>query len=362
MSDFGEAMGTAIEGVIVADAIEREAKRGYVFAPVDEHGNFAENACLNCATPLNGSHCHSCGQKAHAHRSLKAIGHDLVHGVLHLDGKLWRTLPLLVTKPGELTRRYIEGERVKFVSPMAMFLFSVFLMFAVFQLTGITTPTSVGSSDAAVVEIDNARDEVRDEIADLEARLDELPANDPERQAVQTELDGAQQAKSALESTRSVMGTTSGGFTPTGDTGWAFLDKINKKWRENPGLMLYKLQANSYKFSWLLIPLSIPFVWLVFAWKRRFQAYDHAVFVTYSLAFMSLLFIVLSVLGALGMPSEIIALTAIFAPPIHIYKQLRRAYGLRRLSALWRLAYLLCFAIVLVVSAFVTILTLLGAF
>ena len=34
---------------------------------------------------------------------------------------------------------------------------------------------------------------------------------------------------------------------------------ILKKWQENPGLMLYKLQANGYKFSWLLIPLSIPF-------------------------------------------------------------------------------------------------------
>ncbi len=33
--------------------------------------------------------------------------------------------------------------------------------------------------------------------------------------------------------------------------------------------MIYKLQANGYKFSWLLIPLSLPFVWLTFVWKRR---------------------------------------------------------------------------------------------
>ena len=56
-----------------------------------------------------------------------------LHGVLHFEGKIWRTLPLLAWKPGELTRRYIDGERARFVSPIALFLFSVFLMFAVAQ-------------------------------------------------------------------------------------------------------------------------------------------------------------------------------------------------------------------------------------
>src|SRR5205085_2215779 len=50
------------------------------------------------------------------------------------------------------------------------------------------------------------------------------------------------------------------------------------KWTANPGLMAYKLQSNTYKFSWLLIPLSVPFVWLLFAWRRRYGPYDHAVF------------------------------------------------------------------------------------
>ena len=81
-----------------------------------------------------GPYCHQCGQPAHVHRSLAAFWHDLAHGVLHFDGKIWRTLPLLAWRPGELTRRYIEGERARFVSPMALFLFSVFLMFAVFTL------------------------------------------------------------------------------------------------------------------------------------------------------------------------------------------------------------------------------------
>lgn len=50
---------------------------------------------------------------------------------------------MLILRSGQLTRRYIEGARVRFVSPMALFLFSVFLMFAVFQIAGVTTPSDL---------------------------------------------------------------------------------------------------------------------------------------------------------------------------------------------------------------------------
>jgi hypothetical protein len=31
---------------------------------------------------LQGDFCHSCGQQAHVHRTLRAFGHDLLHGAL----------------------------------------------------------------------------------------------------------------------------------------------------------------------------------------------------------------------------------------------------------------------------------------
>ncbi len=146
-----------------------------------------------------------------------------------------------------------------------------------------------------------------------------------------------------------------------GGTGWRWLDKGLSKWRTNPGLMLYKLQSNSYKFSWLLIPLSIPFMWLLFVWRRRFRAYDHAIFVTYSIAFMSLLFVVVSLLVKASAPEWTWGLLIAFAPPLHIYKQLRGAYGLSRSGALWRLAMILVF-IAIVATLFLQILLVLGAF
>ncbi len=111
MGDFGEALGTVVEGGLYSRAVEPKRGRDR------QHGHAHESACLNCGTELVGPHCHACGQHAHVHRTIGAFMHDLLHGVLHADGKTLRTLPLLAWKPGELTRRYIEGERARFVQP-----------------------------------------------------------------------------------------------------------------------------------------------------------------------------------------------------------------------------------------------------
>src|SRR4029450_3924633 len=120
-----DAVGDVVTGAAIARAVEPSAGGG------GADGHTHERACLHCGALLAGDYCHACGQHAHIHRTLTAFFHDLLHSVFHFDGKLWRTLPLLAWRPGDLTRRYIEGPRARFVSPMALFLFSVFLMFAV---------------------------------------------------------------------------------------------------------------------------------------------------------------------------------------------------------------------------------------
>lgn len=176
MSGLGESIGTVIEGGLLGRAVEPGAG--------EVAGHAAQSvACLNCGTAYAGHFCPECGQKAHVHRSLAAIGHDIMHGVLHLDGKLWETLPLLAFKPGELTRRYIAGERARFVSPMAMFLFTVFAMFAVFQMVGVTAPTDFaeeftgGNTGNSGVFDRN----IREQIATLEKERADLPAQSQRR-------------------------------------------------------------------------------------------------------------------------------------------------------------------------------------
>ena len=102
MSEIGDAFGTAVEGGLFAKAVGKGSQAQPEHRELED-GHFAEGACLNCGTELIGSHCHSCGQKAHLHRTVGAFVHDLLHGALHIEGKTWTTLPMLALKPGELT-------------------------------------------------------------------------------------------------------------------------------------------------------------------------------------------------------------------------------------------------------------------
>lgn len=325
------AIADAATGAAVARALEPSAGEGHVAA---------QTRCLNCGTFLTGAHCHQCGQAAHVHRNIGAFWHDFLHSVLHFEGKAWRTLPVLAWRPGELTRRYIEGERAQFVSPLALFLFTVFLTFAVFNWVGIGDNAEFNVEEAAAIETEfrgasatidrdlaaaraaiTAARTAGEPTAPLEARLREL-----ERGAALFGLG----ARVAGQETREA-------FTITDmTTGVPFIDEGVAKANENPALTLYKLQTNSYKFSWLLIPLSAPFLWLLFPFSRRFGWYDHLVFVTYSTSFMMLLSVALRLLVVAGVPGgPLLAIGALY-PPFHIYRQLRGAYRCSRFGGVIR--------------------------
>jgi hypothetical protein len=377
-----ESIGEAVTGGLAARAVEPSAGEGE---------GAGREACLNCGAVLVGPHCHRCGQAGHVHRTLTAFWHDLAHSVLHFDGKLWRTLPLLAWRPGELTRRYVAGQRASFVSPMALFLFSVFLMFAVFSTIG--GPVGNGSSfkkerssaeERADARLDFARErsESLQALNDLKAERARLAAASRPTAAVdariqQTEaelalkqrlfdqavalIDGeekreAEEAKADKEAVagpvkKATQAADKGEITVVAgaDSLNEWFTKSYRKAKENPKLLAYKLQTNAYKFSWALIPISVPFLWLLFLHRRRYRryrAYDHTVFVTYSISFMSLGVIALSFLRFLGVADGFALLAMTFIPPIHIYRQLRGAYELSRWSALWRTLVLINFAFI----------------
>jgi|SRR5579884_438934 len=336
-----EAIGDAITGGVVGRAVEPQA------GEADGHSHEAN--CLNCGARLEGPYCHECGQHAHVHRTLSAFFHDFAHGVLHFEGKIFRTIPLLAWKPGELTRRYIDGQRASFVSPIALFLFSVFLMFAVVGLTSNTTRAAAEASASAAKEI--AKDQRKLSILQSQRATSTGPVAaklDDKIKDLNSEITALQAVKAGkVDASIHFADDFLGGFS----------DQFNEA-AKNPELLFYKLKTNAYKFSWALIPISVPFVWLLFPFSRRFRLYDHTVFVTYSLCFMMLL---LAASSLIGLVSESIASLAWFVPPFHMYRQLRGTYTLSKGGAIWRTALLTIFAFI-AISLFASLLFALGAF
>lgn len=346
-----DAAGDAITGAMIAHAVEP--------GHGEPHHGHGHGACLNCGAALSGAYCAQCGQSAHLHRSFGAIGHDLAHGVLHFEGRIWRTLPELALRPGHLTRRYIHGERAKFVSPFALFLFTAFLLYAVFSLTSGHGAKSemVQMEPDEIAELRAEQAQADATIAKVETKLKGPGLNAAQRQSIQEQLDEARAERRAL----TIASNISGALTGDGMNGGVAktVGSVISAAAENPEFAYYKLKANAYKFSWTLILFSIPFVWLLFPFSRRFKMYDHAIYVTYSIAFMSLLFSLSMLLSAVHVTSAIVTAALLLFAAWHMYAQLRHAYGLGRAGALIRLPFLYMFACI-ALALFFTLLVMMG--
>lgn len=372
MSAGGEAAGDVLTGGVIARTVEGASNA----AGVRQNGSH-QHTCLNCGSDITGAYCSNCGQSAHVHRSLVSLGHDILHGVFHFEGKLWQTLPELFLRPGRLTRRYIDGERAKFVSPMALFLFTVFFMFAIFAVTG---GALVGNTTIDKNAIRQARVEwqtgpleaTQEEMAEIREELN-TPDLTPERRAALAEnlrqLEASRKVMQALQTGQledigrldeefEAAAAQAGDTTPK-TPGELKLERGIKQVTENPELLLYKLKTNGYKFSWALIPMSVPFLWLLFFWRRDVHMYDHAVFATYSITFMMMLLILLSIAAAVGVSGGWLAVIFGIAAPWHLSRHLRGTYRLSR-SGTWLRMFFLGISIIIVITLFTVLLFIIG--
>jgi len=114
-------------------------------------------ACRNCGTPAPLNFCPACGQETTLHPpTLGEFLHEFVGHYVALEGSLWRTLGLLLCRPGRLTREYLDGRRRRYVLPLRLYLTASFLFFLVLKLVaGTITPgmkVLVDGRDMAVAE------------------------------------------------------------------------------------------------------------------------------------------------------------------------------------------------------------------
>jgi len=113
----GELEAAAADSI--TDAFRPRNKR-----PFDRQGE----PCANCAAPLEGWYCYSCGQNADTHhRTILHLIWEAIEGMFHLDGRLARTLPLMFFRPGVLAKDYMEGRIARHVPPFRTFLVALLL-------------------------------------------------------------------------------------------------------------------------------------------------------------------------------------------------------------------------------------------
>ena len=90
-------------------------------ATESEASSFGE--CGNCHTALTGPYCSQCGEKkfSPADYSVKHLAEEVLGEFTHFDTKFLRTLKVLFTKPGEISRAYFHGGRSRYTKPLTLF-------------------------------------------------------------------------------------------------------------------------------------------------------------------------------------------------------------------------------------------------
>ena len=102
------------------------------------------DVCMNCQTELYGRFCADCGQPRQTRiRSFGSLIMDFIESTFNYDSRLFRTIPLLLLKPGKLTNEYLQGHRMRYVPPLRMYLVISLIFFLIMSWGESSSPTNI---------------------------------------------------------------------------------------------------------------------------------------------------------------------------------------------------------------------------
>ena len=114
----------------------------------------SSSICTNCSEPLPGQadFCPVCGQSIKViTRPWREVFGELLKDLFDIDGRMLLSVRLLMTRPGFLSKEYINGRRLSYTSPVRMYLIISLVFFFVLPLI---LPDSTVSSSTREVSVD----------------------------------------------------------------------------------------------------------------------------------------------------------------------------------------------------------------
>ncbi len=273
---------------------------GFVRSLPGKHSLPPGSPCPNCATPLQGPWCYVCGQSGEDyHRSIVRLAGEVVEGLLHMDGRLWRTIPDLLFRPGRLTRSYLEGHRAPQIPPLRLFLV---VLLGIFLIGGITGGTKLGHVSSTTT------------VTDSHGKVLHLASVGPQS------LDqlSPQERNALIDKVHVNLGSDK----PDAAASQWLRDRI-KKTLADPERFQLILEQWSERFAILMLPISALILSILFVFQRRFYLFDHTIFSLHSLSAMGLVAIVGMILSLLiGDWAALLFLPA----PVHLFAHMRGVY------------------------------------
>jgi len=106
---------------------------------------------------LTGPYCSQCGQRdIDYHQSIGTVFRDFLDSFLAFDGKVIQTLWLLLSRPGELTLRFLQGQQIRFLNPIRVYVSVSLVFFLVLHFAKPASTVLVLKGDSPAGHYDNA--------------------------------------------------------------------------------------------------------------------------------------------------------------------------------------------------------------
>lgn len=255
------------------------------------------SACANCGAPFvpeRRRFCPECGQETRIQPPrLMEFLQQFGGAYFSTEGALWRTLKLLLFKPGELTVRYLAGQRKHYVLPLRLYLsISLLVLVLLRTLAGNSLQFNVAG--------------------DIDLRKGEF--------SILTMVDG------------SGAGMKGGVFYCNGLPQWLCkrlerrLDVDPKGLQKEAAAMGERFVSNMGAAMFVVMPLFALFLKAVY-WGRRMRYTEHLVFALHLHSFW------FAVLTLTLFDQAWLTGLAVMAVPVYGFMALKRVYGGGRL---WR--------------------------
>jgi hypothetical protein len=349
--------------------------------------------CLNCGTALGGQYCGNCGQRSRSRLiSIWGLLQDAFGDLLELDSRIWRTLIPLITRPGKLTRDYLEGRRARYMPPFRTYLVLsiIFFLVAFFdprQELGILFEPQEETAeineedkqDAADVRQDTAQD-----LAEPKVIVDDRPDPGESNRSSITDDETAGLDDSEEDETSDDEGGISISLSDGDTDGNCDIDDIENadipQWlasritKERLQIVCERVIANDGKAFlskvldnvpaalFILLPLMALVLKLLYPLSKRYYV-EHLLFVLHFHAFFFLILILQVLFSRLGMllglaewALDITIFAILLYVPVYLYKSMRRVYGQRHIITILKflilfLAYFFGFSFILLFAA-----------
>ncbi len=342
----------------------------------------AEAACANCGAVLQGKYCVACGQHHEPHvHSVAHFAHEAFESITHADSRVWRTLWLLVSRPGRLTREFFDGRRVSYLPP-----FRLYLVISVFFFLVASLPDQAGN---AAVDINLDDEPTAERVASLDAAATALesagaraPGAAQAAATVRAEAAREQAVVDGKAPADETAGEKKGGlreqnvFTefckefekpdPKAGRNYANLRELCLRSTEDHGKGLFESIVHNIPHAMFVFLPLLALVMKLLYWRPRRYYVEHLLFLIHNHAFVFLALAISSLLGRIPVVGEYLGLLelAIWLYMIwYVFRAMRVYYAQSRGLTFGKyvtigFAYIMTSFLVLLLTAIVSALTL----